>query len=194
MIPKNPKIGFISNAGDGIGRDNERASQRAKEEMAVLQELGFSPEHLDLKNYFGDKESLGRKLKDLGGLWVCGGNTFVLRQAMKLSGFDELFTDLLIRDDFLYSGYSAVVCILCQSLEAINQVDDPLNLPYEEINSPIYEGLGVFNYAILPHYDSDHFESEDIAKEVQRCIDNKWLFKALKDGEVLIGSTSGLPN
>ena len=33
----------------------------------------------------------------------------------------------------------------------------------------------------MPHYDSDHFESEGIGKEIQRCIDNKWLFKALRN-------------
>jgi len=38
----------------------------------------------------------------------------------------------------------------------------------------------------MPHYDSDHPESELIEKEIQRCIDKKWLFKALKDGDVII--------
>jgi dipeptidase E len=65
-------------------------------------------------------------------------------------------------------------------------VDDHDDFPYPENSETIWEGLGVFNYGLLPHYDSDHFESEAIGKEVQTCIDNKWLFKSLRDGEVII--------
>src|SRR5690606_19649258 len=100
--------------------------------------------------------------------------------------FDIIFKDLLRRKDFFWGGYSAGICILCDSLKYIDQVDDANNFPYKEINIPIYEGLGVFNYALLPHYRSDHEESELIEKEVERCIKNKWLFKVLKDGEVFI--------
>ena len=39
---------------------------------------------------------------------------------------------------------------------------------------------------ILPHYKSDHQESKDIDKEVECYIQNKILFKVLKDGEVII--------
>jgi dipeptidase E len=86
----------------------------------------------------------------------------------------------------LHGGYSAGICILCDSLKYIQQVDEPNDFPYEGISETIWEGLGVFNCGLLPHYDSDHFESADIAKEVQTCIDNKWLFKAVRDGEVII--------
>lgn len=105
---------------------------------------------------------------------------------MKISGFDNVSPDLMKREDFLYAGYSAGICILSKSLKSIEIVDEPNNFPYKEIHQPIYEGLGVFEYSFMPHYDSDHFESEAIGKEIQRCIDNKWLFKALRDGDVII--------
>ena len=126
------------------------------------------------------------RLDTLGAIWISGGNTFVLRQAMRLSGFDELFESLKARQDFLYGGYSAGICVLSDTLKPIDQVDEPYNFPYSGIDEPIYEGLGVFNYSLMPHYDSDHFESQAVEKEIQRCIDKKWLFKALQDGEVLI--------
>ena len=186
LIPNNNKIGYISNAGDWVGHDSERKQERVNEEMAFLNKIGFRSEHLDLKDYFGRKDALQGKLNDLGGIWICGGNTFVLRQAMKLSGFDELFTNLKSRNDFLYAGYSAGICILSDNLKPIDQVDEPFSFPYDGISEPIYNGLGVFNYILLPHYDSDHHESADIEREVQRCIENKWLFKTLRDGEVII--------
>ena len=101
---------------------------------------------------------------------------------MRLSGFDELFNDLQNRKNFFWGGYSAGICILCDCLKYIDQVDDANNFPYKEIDEPIYEGLGVFDYALLPHYRSDHFESELIEKEVERCSEKKLLFKALIDG------------
>ncbi len=186
LKPENPKLGHINNSRDWVGASPEIAAQYQKEEIHFLNELGFEAEALDLKSYFNKEDALREKINSLGSLWVSGGNTFVLRMAMRLSGFDTIFEELKNRKDFLYGGYSAGICILCESLKPIEMVDDPDNFPFPEIQSPIYEGLGVFNYALMPHYDSDHFESEAIGKEIQRCIDNQWLFKALRDGDVII--------
>ena len=45
---------------------------------------------------------------------------------------------------------------------------------------------GLINYCIATHYKSDHYESELINKTVEYFIENKLLFKALRDGEVII--------
>ncbi|MCI4669169.1 MAG: peptidase E [Bacteroidia bacterium] len=186
MIPPNNKLGHINNSRDWVGRDPERAQRHQLDEIAALNNFGFDSEALDLKDYFGKKEALREKINSLGALWVSGGNTFVLRQAMKLSGFDELVPEMQQREDFLYGGYSAGVCILSKSLKSIDRVDDPDNFPYTGINKAIYEGLNVIEYAIISHYDSPHPESAMVEQEIRRCIDNKWLFIALRDGEVII--------
>ena len=154
-----------------MGSDIERARKNQQSEIEFLNEIGFEAEALDLKDYFHQEDKLRKKLDDLGALWVAGGNTFVLRMAMNISGFDNIFLDLMKRDDFLYGGYSAGICVLSKSLKSIDMVDDPNNFPYKEISQPIYEGLGVFEYSFMPHYDSDHFESEAVGKEIQRCIE-----------------------
>lgn len=182
----NKKLGHINNSRDWVGADPKRALKHQLEEMNFLDSLGFQSEVLDLKDYFDKEKALQEKLNSLGALWVSGGNTFVLRQAMKLSGFDNLFPALNQQKDFLYGGYSAGICILSDTLKPIDRVDDPHNFPYQGIDKVIYEGLGIFNYSFMPHYDSDHPESAAIEKEIQRCIDNKWVFKALRDGDVLI--------
>ncbi|MBO6183616.1 MAG: Type 1 glutamine amidotransferase-like domain-containing protein [Chryseobacterium sp.] len=186
MLPKGAKIGHINNSRDWLGVNEENKQKALKDEMEFLEILGFQCEHLDLKEYFGREKDLKIKLDSLKGIWVCGGNTFVLRQAMRLSGFDNIFKDLQKDENFFWGGYSAGICILCDSLKYIDYVDDANNFPYIGITEPIYEGLGIFDYALLPHYKSDHEESEMIDKEVERCINNKWLFKALKDGEIII--------
>ncbi|MEC3906070.1 Type 1 glutamine amidotransferase-like domain-containing protein [Tamlana sp. 2201CG12-4] len=180
------KIGHINNSQDWTTANPEIRDNHLKEEMEFMDNLGCISEHLDLKDYFGKENKLRNKIASLDGIWVCGGNTFVLRQAMKLSGFDNIFIELQKRDDFFYGGYSAGVCILSDSLKYIQCVDNPNDFPYKEITETIWEGLNVFNYGILPHYDSEHPESEDIEREVKRCINNKWLFKTLRDGEVII--------
>jgi dipeptidase E len=186
MLPRGSKIGHINNARDWTDADPIRRAEHHFQEIEQLNQLGFVGGPLDLQDYFHRENELRDKLNDLNGLWVSGGNTFVLRQAMKLSGFDRIFSQLRNRKGFLYAGYSAGICILCDSLKYIENVDNPNDFPYKDNNETIWEGLGVFPYGLLPHYDSDHFESEAIGKEVQVCINNKWLFKALRDGEVIV--------
>lgn len=186
ILPQGGKIGHINNSKDWTTTSPDISNNHLKEEMEFMNNLGYINEHLDLKNYFGKENKLRDKIASLDGIWVCGGNAFVLRQAMKLSGFDNIFKELQKRDDFFYGGYSAGVCILSDSLKYIQFVDNPHHFPYKDITETIWEGLNLFNFGILPHYDSEHPESEEIGREVERCINNKWLFKTLRDGEVII--------
>jgi dipeptidase E len=186
MLPAGSKIGHINNSRDWTNADPVIKAKHQKEEIEKLNGLGFISEALDLKKYFGKEPVLEEKLSQLNGIWVSGGNTFVLRQAMRLSGFDNIFADLKLRNDFLYAGYSAGICVLCDSLKYIKDVDNPYEFPYESNKEVIWEGLNYFKYGILPHYDSDHPESETIGKQRQICINNKWEFKVIRDGEVFI--------
>lgn len=78
LLKVNSKIGYINNARDWIGVDENNKNLAFIEESEFLKNLGFKCELLDLKEYFGKKEILREKLKSLNGVWVCGGNTFVL--------------------------------------------------------------------------------------------------------------------
>lgn len=185
MIPANNKIGYVPNAKDFTGSDLQKRHMNAENEMKELNSIGFNSILLDLKEYFGKPSILRKKIEELGAVWVTGGNVFVLRQAMKLSGFDDILLELATTD-FLYAGYSAGSCVLSPSLNTYQIVDNSSDTPYQELKETIWEGIGLLNYAFLPHFDSDHPESEDIDKEIKNCIDNKILFKALRDGDVII--------
>lgn len=186
LLPPAAKIGHIHNARDFTTANTEKKAWDQREEIAQLQQLGFVAEALDLRDYFHQQAALRDKLRTLHGVWVSGGNTFVLRQAMRLSGFDRLVHELAQRDDFLYAGYSAGICVLSTSLQYLNLVDDPDDFPYPDGQQALWEGLGLLDYALLPHYDSDHPESEAIGRTVTYCIEQKLLFKVLRDGEVLV--------
>lgn len=122
----------------------------------------------------------------MGGVYVRGGNTFVLRQAMKLSGCDNLILEIKNRENFLYVAYSAGVCVLTPTLKPYAITDDADNFPYSEITEKIWDGIGIVPFIFQPHYKSDHPESASTDIEIEYCIENKLLFKAYHDGEVLI--------
>ncbi len=180
----NMKTAYISNALD-FTDDMERRKESEENDINDLREFGLSVERLDLKEYFNQKERLKEKIMEYGVIWVRGGNTFVLRQAMKLSGFDEILLDIQKNDNLVYGGYSAGVCVLGPSLRGLEIVDDVSIFPYKEIKDIIWEGVGVLNYSIVPHYRSDHPESERVEEVVAFMIKEKILFKVLKDGEVI---------
>ena len=164
-------------------------STRVQQEFAALQSLDLIPVELDLRNYFNDQQTqreLREVLADCGLIWVRGGNTFVLRRAMKKSGFDTIILGFLERDAIAYGGYSAGIVMLTPSLYGVNLVDDPDIIPTGYDPAIIWEGLGVIPYAIAPHYKSDHPESPATDNLVQYYIDNHMPFKTLHDGEVIV--------
>lgn len=186
LMYRNKKIGYIPNAGDYTNGNLKRRNEINQSDMTELRKFGLEVEFLDLKEYFGKTNDLRKKIKELGGVFVRGGNTFILRQAMKLSGFDILFKENLKRVDFVYAGYSAGICVLAPHFKALQTVDDPTDKPYKQLQATIWEGLGYLDYIILPHYKSNHPESKAIDKEVKYCKKNNIQFKTLKDGEVII--------
>ena len=186
LVPKeNKRTAYIPNALD-FSDDLERRKKSEQCDIEELKELGLDVDIVDLRDYFGKKSKLERKISEFGVIWVRGGNLFVLRQAMKLSGFDELLKKLTKKNDVLYGGYSAGICVLAPSLKGVELMDDLNVRPYGKKLKIIWEGLGIIDYSIVPHYKSDHPESEDADKVVKYMEDNKIPFKKLRDGEVII--------
>lgn len=182
----NKKVAYINNALD-FATDLERKNKSDAVDITGLQKLGFTVDSLDLRKYFHNPKGLEEKLEHYDVIWVRGGNTFVLAQAMKLSGFDKIIKQWYENNrNILYGGYSAGVCILGPTLKGIHLADDPEQKPYGDEYQTIWEGLHILDYAIAPHYKSNHPESKDIDKSIEYMIANKIPFKALKDGEVII--------
>lgn len=186
ILPENKKVAYISNSLD-FSSDFERRKQSEKGDIDQLVEVGLQVEKFDLKDYFNSQEKLEQNIKKYGVIYVRGGNVFVLRQAMKLSGFDNLLKKLAKEDSkILYSGYSAGVCILAPSLKGLELVDDITQHPYSEKPDVIWEGIGLIDYAIVPHFQSDHPESGLVNAVVNKYQKDGTPFKTLKDGEVII--------
>jgi len=179
----NKKVAYIPNGLDGLKMNEKRREERIGEDLQDLKDLGCEVELLDLKKYFGNKSALSEEIQSCAMLWLSGGNVFVLRQAMHLSGLDILIQEPPKEASFIYGGYSAAGCVLSPSLEAYQIVDDPTDFPYK-MKETIWEGLNLIDLVFLPHHNSNHPESEDIAKELDYCVKNNLPYKTLEDGEV----------
>jgi len=184
LIPENKKTAYISNALD-FSNDLKRRKQSESTDIEQLKGLGLDVEKLDLREYFNRQVNLEKKFLEFGIIWVRGGNCFVLRQAMKISGFDNILKNNL-KNDILYGGFSAGICVLAPTLRGFDLMDDLTVNPYGDQQEIIWDGLNILNYSIVPHYCSNHLETEDANKVVEYMIKNKIPYKTLRDGEVII--------
>lgn len=177
-------MGVIRNALD-YSDDVRRLEEGRAREFDDLRSLELRPEEVDLRHYFGASDSLRDTVNQLDALWIVGGNTFILRRAMKQSGLDAILTQQ--GKHFVYAGYSAGACVVTPTLRGIHLVDKPETVPAGYSKEIIWEGLGLVPFCIVPHYKSDHPESALNEEIITFFIEQKIPFVALRDGEVYTG-------
>jgi dipeptidase E len=182
-----PRMAIITNALDSISIESQIAYTKNK--LDIIDHFyshGFDPERLDLRYFFGRSEALRDLLARRHIIWAVGGNAFLLRKAMQASGFDGIIRDLL-EDGIVYAGWSAGACVAGDDMRAVGLMDAPeATAPGYEAGAPCWEGLGLLPYTIIPHFESDHPESELANNAVRWAAENAVDYRALRDGEVLI--------
>ena len=108
LVAGKRRIGVIRNSLD-FSDDQARLDAGRDREYRELSELGLVPEEIDLRAYFRSQDDLRGVVDQFDALWVVGGNTFLLRRAMKHSGLDAILLDKANDERFVYAGYSAGV-------------------------------------------------------------------------------------
>jgi dipeptidase E len=138
---------------------------------------------LDLREHFG----LPLDLSAYDLLWLRGGNVFLLRYALAASGADAAIVQLLRDDALVYGGYSAGPCVLAPSLRGLELVDEPEAVEETYGAEPVWDGLGVLDFAIVPHVDSPgHPETERCNALAEHYRAAGVPHRTLRDGEVLV--------
>jgi dipeptidase E len=178
------KVAVCVNALDNTP-DNVRNDVVLKREMEDMQNLGFIPEELDLRQYF-DKSGIVTKLEQYDLVWFSGGNTFLLAKAFRQSGFNEVFEQLIKVDKLVYAGYSAAFCVLNDSLKGIELVDDKDAEAEGYESGEIWQGVGLIDFYPIVHFRSNHHESAAVEKEYEFVVENNIPHKTFKDGDVYI--------
>lgn len=186
MAGANNKALYTKNAQDDKPPEERNFSNPEKQKM--FEDAGFELEFLDLRDYFGKEKELEAKVKEAGSFWSSGGNTFILRRAMAASGLDNILKKFLGEDKILYGGWSAGACIAAENLHGIEYGDRPQpsavpdNYPNKET---VWEGLGLVDFMVIPHYKSDWFGAE-----ADECVEyfekSNRPYKTIEDGQVVI--------
>ena len=96
----NNRILLIANALDA--KDKIKIENNIENDKKILNEIGFDVTVVDLKQYFNNQEKLVKDFSKYNAYCVIGGNVFVLRQAMKLSGFDEYLKSISNDNNYIY--------------------------------------------------------------------------------------------
>lgn len=182
-----PRVAVIANGYDGasvMAREIYRAE--VYDPIAEFKSIGLEPHEVDLRAHFGDAASLRQRLAGFDLAWVMGGNSFVLRRAMKQSGFDNVIRDMLDADGIAYGGYAAGAAVAGPSLRGHELMDDPFEVPEGYDEPLIWSGLGLTPFAIVPHYRSRHPEAASAEKVVSYMRARRTRFRAISDGEVIV--------
>jgi dipeptidase E len=175
----------VTNALD-FSSDGARRANGTAREVAELGTLGFSARELDLREYFGQPTLLAKQLNDVALIWAVGGNSFLLRRALRQSGLDNYLLGRRGDDSLVYGGYSAGACVVTPTLRGIHLADEPERLANGYEPDAIWDGLGLVPYCIVPHYKSNHPESALMDGVVDYLQANRLPFKTLRDGDVVI--------
>jgi dipeptidase E len=188
LVKPGARVAVISNALDFIApQARETYARLVYDQLAAFGDLGLEAFDLDLRRYFEDQTELAAIVDGAELVWVTGGNVFLLRQAMRLSGFDALIHPLLAADRLAYGGYSAGACVAGPDLHGLELMDPPDQAADGyPLSQPIWEGLGLFERLIIPHYRSDSPEApaaEAVAADLQT---HGQTFETLGDADVII--------
>lgn len=157
--PDETRLALIPNAKDYYA--TRARAIKTREAAEYLEELGFIVTVIDLLDYHGNPEGLRAALLQNDLIWVRGGNTFCLREAMRLSAFDEVIKDVLAQG-VVYGGESAGACVAGTDIHGVELGDDP-----EFAETVIWEGLHLTPHYFMPHADNEMFRdfTEQMAQD-----------------------------
>lgn len=179
------KVAVISNALDYISPD-KRAKYRGFNVTTAFREVGLDAYDVDLRHFFGRSNDLQVALSDTRLVWAVGGNSFILRRALRQSGLDEILLQRIAEGSLIYGGWSAGACVAGSSLRGIHLMDNPPLAPEDYEPEIMWDGLGLVDFVIVPHVWSIHPETLGAHAAVRWLRAEQLPFKALRDGEVIV--------
>ena len=181
LVGEDAEVTVITNAKD-YKTPAERL-ESVQDFFKSFKDIGITPHELDLRDYFEDNTGLQEKLKEHDFVWVTGGNTFVLRRALKFSGGDKLLAKLVLKDEIVYGAESAGSIVATPTLKGVEFGYDPYIVPAGYADEEVLDGLYFVPYSIVPHYESG-WEGQDRMIEVLE--EENIAYKTLNDFQVLV--------
>lgn len=132
--------------------------------------LGFKKENV----YFFDDENAAYYINlDIDLIYVCGGNTFLLKKCLKESNF-ECQIKKYIKNGVIYFGASAGSHLATENIAHVKYFDE------NKVNIKDYNGLNFFEGILLCHYDESRKKIYELLKE-----NSKFKIETLTNDEIL---------
>jgi len=167
-------VGYIENAYDVY--DDEPTLIEGRE---ALEHDGYRFELVDLREWRKDRAGLRGRLERFDALLLTGGNPYHLRSLMKVTGADEIITDLVGRGT-VYAGASAAAVVAGPTLRHFDELDDPALA-----EEPIWNGLGLTDIVIAPHVDNADF-GEGCRKAGDACERDGFTVVRVTDAQAFV--------
>jgi dipeptidase E len=152
LMGRGARLCVITNAKDD--KVDEERQESVGEVLADLSSLGFGVSELDLRAYFEGDHDWPMYFSDYDGVWLAGGNTFVLRRALDAAGLSQPLTKLVRSGQLNYAGESAGAIMATPSLTGVQYGDDPDVLPPGYAAATPWQGLGLVETHLVPHFSS----------------------------------------
>lgn len=176
------RLAYVAHAKDDAS-DLERQIQVAQHK-AQFESYGLEFTEIDLRKFFNQKVP-SDILDNFDGVWCPGGNTFLLRAAMKKSGFDDVLISKIKKGLITYGGSSAGSVVVGPSLHGTENGDDPDAVQISYKSNVVWDGLGVVDFVTIPHVGSDWF-GDEAQKMKESLISNNVPYREVKDGQVVL--------
>jgi dipeptidase E len=190
MTGPRARVAVIANACDFIPDADRRAyAASVHDPIGDFRAAGLEAFDLDLRAWFGRGSELSAALAQVRMVWATGGNAFLLRRAMRQSGFDAAMRARRDDRDFVYGGWSAGAVVAGPTLTGLEAMDDPAQLAAGYDPEPVWEGLGLIDEVIVPHFQSEHPESEAAAQAAAALAAAGVPYRTLRDGEAMVVRT-----
>lgn len=181
------RVAIIGNALDFIPDEARRKYEAdVYDPRAEFVALGMQAQNLDLRLYFGNPQGLRNALGGIDLVWVLGGNAFLLMRALRASGFPQVIREMLAAGTIAYGGFSAGAVVATPTLRGIELMDDPHQLADGYPEEVVWEGMGLVDFSIVPHFRSEHPEARAAEEAVAYMDVNQLPYRALSDGEVFV--------
>ena len=165
LVGSNRRVLIVRNARDY--RKEEYAANILNDKMALFVQVGFDPQVIDLRLFFGRSEELEGYLEqyDPGTIYCLGGNPFFLNAALRMSGMDSIIKRALFNDAIVYAGESAGTMVAAKNLAPYIRGEDRIPEATKELygkKAPL-DALGLINFYPICHaYREDHAQKTDI--------------------------------
>ncbi len=144
-----------------------------KDKLA-FEAAGFNVKFVDLEAT--GSENLEDAFKGIDTIYMKGGNSFYLLNAIRASGFDKLVNKLLDRG-VIYTGESAGAYVACPTIEMAHWKHQDRDI----VGMEDLTGLNLVPFLVSAHYKDEL--SDTLAPYVDGC---EYDVKLLRDGEAIV--------